>query len=181
MQNYLVIDLEATCSNNGMVPRTEMEIIEIGAVLLSSSNLKAVDEFQSFVRPVRHPQLTKFCRELTGIKQRQVDAAPGFGAVLMAMCDWMDDHAPLVFCSWGNYDRTQLRADCDHHGVAYPFSDEHINLKAEFAQATGRKKMGLQGALRSVGLTFIGSHHRGIDDARNIASLTPYVLGPGAL
>jgi inhibitor of KinA sporulation pathway (predicted exonuclease) len=33
---YLIIDLEATCSNVGEVPRHEMEIIEIGAVFARS-------------------------------------------------------------------------------------------------------------------------------------------------
>ena len=28
---YLVVDLEATCSDDGAVPRDQMEIIEIGA------------------------------------------------------------------------------------------------------------------------------------------------------
>ena len=67
------------------------------------------------------------------------------------------------------------------HDVAYPFGDRHINLKAEFASANGRrKKLGVPAALRSVGLTFSGSHHRGIDDARNIACLLPYIFPPAS-
>lgn len=50
-----VIDLEATCSSNGSVPRHEMEIIEIGAVIADSPDWKARSEFQTFVRPQRHP------------------------------------------------------------------------------------------------------------------------------
>ena len=34
---FLIVDLEATCSNDGSIPREEMEIIEIGAVMLNRS------------------------------------------------------------------------------------------------------------------------------------------------
>ena len=57
-KTYLVIDLEATCDDQGGVPRHEMEIIEIGAVLVAADTLAPLDEWQSFVRPVRHPELT---------------------------------------------------------------------------------------------------------------------------
>ncbi|EMI23518.1 exonuclease, RNase T and DNA polymerase III [Rhodopirellula europaea SH398] len=86
-----------------------------------------------------------------------------------------------MFCSWGNYDRTQFEFACIQHNVAYPFGDRHINLKAEFAKANGRrKKLGVPAALRSVGLTFSGSYHRGIDDARNIGSLIPCIFPPSS-
>jgi 3'-5' exoribonuclease 1 len=35
----------------------------------------------------------------------------------------------------------------------------------------------MDGALRRVGLDLVGTHHRGIDDARNIARVLPYRLG----
>jgi len=54
---FLVIDLEATTSDDGSLPPNEMETIEIGAVLVNAKSLLPVDEFQTFDRPVRHPQL----------------------------------------------------------------------------------------------------------------------------
>src|SRR5262245_24192584 len=63
---YLSIDVEATCSDVGEVPRHEMEIIEIGAVMQCSRTFEIQSEFQAFVRPVRNPVLTDFCTELTG-------------------------------------------------------------------------------------------------------------------
>jgi inhibitor of KinA sporulation pathway (predicted exonuclease) len=50
-----------------------------------------------------------------------------------------------------------------------------MNLKAEFSEFSGRrKKLGLAEAVRSLGLQFEGSHHRGIDDARNIARVVSH-------
>jgi inhibitor of KinA sporulation pathway (predicted exonuclease) len=167
---YLIIDLEATCSNDGAVPRHEMEIIEIGAVMQSSLTFEIESEFQTFVQPVRHPQLTEFCTELTGIKQREIADAPLFGLALESLKKWMDAFDDALFCSWGDYDRNQFIQDCEYHELGYPFRSNHLNLKAEFSRSLNlRKRLGIAEALRHLGLDFEGNHHRGLDDARNIA------------
>lgn len=169
---YLIIDLEATCSDDGSVPRQEMEIIEIGAVMQNARTLEVESEFQTFVRPVRHPVLTEFCSQLTGIEQHQVAAAPTFPEAIESLKRWMYTFADAKFCSWGDYDRGQFVQDCTYHGTAYPFRSDHLNLKAEFSHSLGlRKKFGLDAAVAHLGMKFEGSHHRGIDDARNIARI----------
>lgn len=171
---YLVVDLEATCDDQGAVPRDESEIIEIGAVLVDGITLRSVGEFQAFVRPVVHPTLTKFCTELTTITQADVAAAPGFVEVARRLAAFGEG---TVFCSWGDYDRNQLAADARRHGIASPLGPRHINVKAELARVTGDRKRGNREALARIGLEATGTHHRGIDDARNIARLLPYALG----
>ncbi len=173
---YLIVDLEATCSDDGTVPRREMEIIEIGAVMLSSKTFHVESEFQTFVRPVRHPQLTSFCTKLTGIIQQDVDNAPDFSEALEEMKQWMYPFEDSLFCSWGDYDRSQFIQDCQYHRSGYPFRSGHLNLKAEFSLAVGQqKKLGLAEAVRWLGLDFEGSHHRGLNDARNIAKIVQRV------
>jgi 3'-5' exoribonuclease 1 len=62
--------------------------------------------------------------------------------------------------------------------VPYPMPGRHVNLKALFSSTRGiRKKLGMAQALQHVGLPLDGTHHRGIDDARNIARLVPYAAG----
>lgn len=176
-RDYLVIDLEATCDNEDAVPRREMEIIEIGAVLVDGANFEPLAEFQRFVRPVRHPTLTEFCLQLTSITQAQVDAAEGFVPVLEQLREFMGDQQPL-FCSWGNYDRGQFGLDAGFHQVELPFGRDHLNLKQAFSDALGtRKRFGMAAALRKLGLPLEGTHHRGIDDARNIARILPFAIG----
>ncbi len=41
---WLVIDLEATCCNDGQFPREEMEIIEIGAVIADGKSFQPIDD-----------------------------------------------------------------------------------------------------------------------------------------
>jgi inhibitor of KinA sporulation pathway (predicted exonuclease) len=173
---YLIVDLEATCSEDSAVPRDEMEIIEIGAVMLSSRSFEVESEFQSFVSPVRHPQLSPFCTELTTITQTDLADAPLFPEAIEAMKRWMDAYDDALFCSWGDYDRKQFWQDCQYHGVAFPFRSGHLNLKEEFSRTLGRQKqLGIGLALKHLGLKFEGSPHRGLDDARNIARLVRQV------
>lgn len=175
---YLIIDFEATCCNHGTVPKQEMEIIEFGAVMLRRSTMHIVDEFQSFIRPVRNPQLTPFCTELTTITQQDVDTAPDFATVIALLKQWLKPYSNYVFCSWGDYDLHQLALDCNYHHVAYPIAATHVNVKKLFSQAQGyNKKFGLGQAVHMMGLKFSGTAHRGIDDARNIAALMPFIIG----
>ncbi len=174
---FLVIDLEATCDDRGAVPKHEMETIEIGAVLVDAETLEPVGEFQSFVRPVRHPALTPFCTELTTITQREVDAAPRFPEAIVALRRFVGGRDAL-FSSWGDYDRNQLEQDARYHRVTLPFQGRHWNIKRAFSESLGEtKRYGMAGALARVGLRLTGTHHRGIDDARNIARLLPWALG----
>ncbi|MCR6480854.1 exonuclease domain-containing protein [Variovorax sp. ZS18.2.2] len=175
---YLVIDFEATCCDTGSVPREHMEIIEIGAVMVDARSFEIEDEFQIFVRPVRHPKLTTFCIALTSISQRDVELAPSFKDAVAEFKHWLYRYTGFVFCSWGDYDLKQLRQDCDFHKVPYPISAPHVNVKRVLTEKQGlAKKPGLGDAIRLAGLTFSGTHHRGIDDARNITRLLPYAFG----
>ncbi|VEP14293.1 Exonuclease RNase T and DNA polymerase III (fragment) [Hyella patelloides LEGE 07179] len=69
-QYFLIIDLEATCSDKKEISRQEMEIIEIGAVIVEADNLKIIDEFQTFIKPIRHPILTSDPAEASSAKER---------------------------------------------------------------------------------------------------------------
>ncbi len=174
---FLVIDLEATCDQNDRIPRDETEIIEIGAVLVDGGTLAPVAEHQTFLRPVRHPQLTPFCTELTSITQADLAGAPLFPQAIRDLSRFIGGRDAL-FCSWGEYDRNQFKRDARRHGVALPFGGRHLNLKKQFSAQLGEERLyGMDGALRRVGLNLVGTHHRGIDDARNIARLLPWCLG----
>jgi inhibitor of KinA sporulation pathway (predicted exonuclease) len=174
---YLIVDLEATCSDDGSIPRHEMEIIEIGAVMLNRKTWEIDSEFQQFIQPVRNPQLTKFCTQLTSIRQEDVDQAPIFIEAISRFKDWIySSFNNYIFCSWGDYDKNQFVQDCKFHNVPYPFGTEHINIKKEFSEYLGvSKRFGMAQALEHLGMELIGTHHRGIDDARNIAAIYKYM------
>jgi 3'-5' exoribonuclease 1 len=179
-QHILVVDLEATCCDLQTIPRHQMETIEIGAVMVSMENLAIVDEFQTFIKPLRHPILTEFCLQLTSITQSQVDTAPTFPDAIKLWQPWLSKFDKTIFGSWGDYDRKQFQQDSKQHHIdlPYPISSNHVNLKDRFSIAQNlTKRYGMAQALNLVGVELVGTHHRGIDDARNICQLLPYILG----
>ena len=180
--HLIVVDLEATCSDDGAVPRDRMETIEVGAVLVGLHDLAVADTFQCFIQPVRHPELTPFCTKLTGITQDMVDGGLPFAEAIAQFRAWMDlGERHAIFGSWGDYDRKQLIQDCRFHGLAYPMP-QHVNLKEMFSSRQGlRKRKGMAGALKSCGLALEGDHHRALDDALNIAKLLPWIVGDARL
>lgn len=180
--NGIILDFEASCDNQGSIPRNEMEIIEIGALVVSGETGEPISEFSSFIRPVRHATLTDFCTGLTTITQQDVDAAEPFCVVAEALAAWSAENEVVWWGSWGGYDRNQLAQDVRFHRVVNPLPQPHFNVKAGFADRQGlRKQLGLGGAIRRAGLTFQGTAHRGIDDARNIVRLLPYITGDAVL
>ena len=175
---YLVLDLEATCCDEGSIKRHKMEIIEIGAVMVEAGNLTVIDEFQSFIKPIRYPVLTEFCKSLTSIAQAQVDRAPSYPEASDRLKQWLSNYSNGVFGSWGDYDRNQFKQDSKFHKVPFPIAYPHVNLKQLFSTAQAlSKRYGMAEALQLANLPLEGTHHRGIDDARNIAKLLPYILG----
>jgi 3'-5' exoribonuclease 1 len=175
-QYILVVDLEATCDAQGF-PKSERETIEIGAVLVDSKTLVIHSEFQRFVRPVRHPALTEYCTDLTGITQATVDSAPSFTIAFEGFLQEMVVNRDIIFGSWGGYDRRQLRRDCMFHGLQYPEFDS-IDLSIEYTRHAGLvRRASMARALSSVDIPMQGHQHSGIDDARNLARLLPWCLG----
>ena len=169
----LIIDFEATCDGHGRLPAADMEIIEIGAVLLDGDD-QVAGQFQCFVKPVLNPLLTPFCTALTGIKQSDVESAGTFPDAARALSHWLRSDVPVSptrWASWGDYDRKQLNRDCERHQVANPLALPHQNVKTAFAHAHGGHGWALGDALAHVGLAFEGTLHRGLDDALNIARL----------
>ena len=166
--NYIIFDLEATCWENDR--KRQNEIIEIGAVKLNE-RLKTVSEFQIFVKPALSPQLSDFCKQLTSISQADVDAAMYFPQAINQFQEWIGNE-PHVLCSWGFYDKNQLQKDCALHQIASEWTDNHISLKHQHGRMIGRERgVGMERALTMLKLPLEGTHHRGIDDAKNIAKI----------
>ncbi|MGB3695649.1 MAG: hypothetical protein WA999_23305, partial [Spirulinaceae cyanobacterium] len=61
--------------------------------------------------------------------------------------------------------------------VKYPFGTRHINVKTLLAlQRRLAKEVGMAQALEILDLPLQGTHHRGVDDAGNIARILAKLL-----
>jgi 3'-5' exoribonuclease 1 len=168
--NYIIFDLEATCWDGW--DKSQNETIEIGAVKVNDKK-EIVSEFARFVKPLKHPILSDFCKNLTSIRQEDIDKARHFNEVIDEFKNWIGcDHEQYLLCSWGFYDRKQFESDCQIFQLDVAWVSRHISLKHQHGQIRNlQRAIGMKNALELEGLKLDGTHHRGIDHARNIAKV----------
>lgn len=132
--------------------------------LVAAADARELDHFQRFVRPVRRPLLTHFCRDLTHISQANVDGAAHLDTVWEAFERWLAQHRPRLagWASWGDYDRRQLEQEWRQHGLTSQLSEvPHVNLKQRFGEVRQLPRpVGLNAALQLAGMSFQGQQHR---------------------
>ncbi|MEW2301371.1 3'-5' exonuclease [Streptomyces sp. NPDC006655] len=165
-----VVDVEATCWAGAPPPGEVSEIIEVGLTVVDLTAGERLARHRILVRPARSA-VSAFCTELTGLTQPEVDRGVSFAeACRLLAAEHRAGARP--WASWGDYDRHQFTRQCGATGTPYPFNRRHTNAKAAFTEAYGlRKRPGMARALEIAGLPLEGRHHRGEDDAWNIASL----------
>ncbi|MEU2772104.1 3'-5' exonuclease [Streptomyces sp. NPDC007162] len=165
-----VVDVEATCWAGSPPPGEVSEIIEVGLTVVDLTAGERLARHRILVRPDRST-VSAFCTELTGLTQPEVDQGVGFAeACRLLAAEHRAGTRP--WASWGDYDRHQFTRQCQATRTPYPFNRRHTNAKAAFTEAYGlRKRPGMAQALEIAGLPLEGRHHRGEDDAWNIASL----------
>ena len=175
-RRIVVVDVEATCWKKGVFSRKK-ETIEIGAVLMVLDRAESKwPEFQTFVRPRRLPRLSSFCRELTGITQENVDAAPTFPEALQQFLEWSQPLERIVLAAWSRYDLWQLDLDLEAHGLPkleVPFLD----VKKLAARTVGTKSF--EATARELDPEALNMpRHRAIADARRTARILNRLLRP---
>jgi inhibitor of KinA sporulation pathway (predicted exonuclease) len=171
--HYIIFDLEATCWED----KTDNinEIIEIGAVKLDE-DLKVVDIFSRYVKPMINPELSDFCKTLTSISQADVDSAKTSNDVIGDFEKWiLVDGNNVKLLSWGYYDKKQILVESalkNYSGnIIKLLEEKHISLKHTFAKIRKERTCGMARALEKLDIPLEGTHHRGIDDAKNIAKI----------
>jgi inhibitor of KinA sporulation pathway (predicted exonuclease) len=175
-----VVDVESTCWKGSPPPGEVSEIIEVGIALVGTcreNRRGEVIDFGSYLVKPAHSVVSEFCTSLTGITQTMVDS---LGEPFIDVCqDFMQRFKShqRVWTSRGDYDRTMFESEVQRWYTTYPFSKTHINLKSLFALQRGfNKEVGMSEALSYEGLKLAGQHHRGGDDAKNIAKLVDRIL-----
>jgi inhibitor of KinA sporulation pathway (predicted exonuclease) len=170
LDHVLVIDLEATCWDGPPPPSEVSEIIEIGVCPLELSTSRRLARRSILVRPTRS-RLSDFCTRLTTLTPEQVNA----GITFTEACEILRreyQSRDRVWASFGDYDRTMFQKQCEGTGVPYPFGPRHLNVKTLFAISRGLPhEVGMGEALGLMGVPLEGTHHRGDDDAWNIAGI----------
>ena len=176
LTHIVVVDVEATCWRGEPPPGQRSEIIEVGVCRLDLKTLERRDKRSILVRPALS-EISEFCTELTTLRAEDFAEAVDFATACEILRDEYDSpHQP--WASFGDYDRKQFDKDCEAKKVRRPFGPTHFNVKAMFAAATPlRRAAGMPAVLEALGLPLQGTHHRGHDDAWNIAAILASLLG----
>jgi len=175
LDHILVVDIEATCWEGATPGGQSNDIIEIGICPLEVATRERLERRSILVRPERST-ISPFCTQLTTLTQEQVDA----GISLKQACTILEKEyaaTQRIWASYGDYDRKQFERQCREQNVHYPFGTTHLNVKTLFALMRGLPhEIGMASALEMMERKLEGTHHRGHDDAWNIAGILADVL-----
>lgn len=172
----IVIDLEATCWEGNPPPGEISEIIEIGICVLDQAT-GAIDKNRGIlIKPV-HSAISPFCTQLTTITPDLIGKEGISFEEALHILGKEYQAGQHAWASYGMYDKNMLQKQCALRHIPYPMHHEHINVKELFRQVTRiPRKVGMSQALDILGYPLQGTHHRGGDDAFNIARILRYCL-----
>jgi len=180
LDRIIVVDIEATCWPKNPPPGESSEIIEIGVCVLNMSDRNEPpvrNDRRSILIQPDYSYVSEFCTELTTLTQPLLDRE---GIIFAEACEILKKDYDSKACTWasyGDYDRKQFDIDCKKKNVQYPFGSRHINIKNLFAHMWRLpKEVGMPVALEILGHKLDGTHHRGHDDAWNIAGILSEIL-----
>jgi inhibitor of KinA sporulation pathway (predicted exonuclease) len=176
LDEIVVIDVEATCWQGPPPPGQIQEIIEVGVCRLDAATLARGGRESLLVRPTRST-VSPYCTTLTTLTGEQVAAGGSFGEACAALAG-RHGTRQRAWASWGDFDRNLFAAQCAREQIPSPFGPTHLNVKHLFALAYRLPhEVGMKQALERAGLPHEGTHHRGGDDAWNIAALLGQLIG----
>lgn len=175
LDQVLVVDVESTCWKEKPPAGQESEIIEIGICSLDIKTGERLGKESILVRPERST-VSSFCTELTTLTQEQVDTGVSFAEACQKLRkEYLGRER--TWASYGDYDRRQFERQCRSRKIGFPFGVTHLNVKNLFAlQQALPREVGMAHALEILGLPLEGTHHRGDDDAWNIALILHHLL-----
>lgn len=174
-----IVDFEASINDSDGTH----EVTEFPLVLLSTAtpSLGVVDEFHTFVRPQRNTNW----RNHKGIPQRVFDESPRFPEAWQNLLTFLDRYGATesntLAITCGDWDfRAMLPAEQSFHCIdRLGLFENWCNIKHVFKSFTGKKADSMVRMLNVIGQELIGTHHSGIDDARNIASIARWLCQQG--
>ncbi len=173
-----IVDFEASINESDGTH----EMTEFPLVLLSTAtpSLNAVDEFHTFIRPQRNG--TARWTSHKDIPQRVFDESPTFPEAWQNLLKFLDHHgvteSNTLAITCGDWDfRAMLPAEQFFHRVEHlALFEKWCNIKKAFTSFTGKRADSMVRMLNVSGLELVGTHHSGIDDARNIASIARWLF-----
>lgn len=114
----VIIDMEWTCwGADDKKPKNSLrEILSIGAIKVDK-NFNTIGTFSRTVKPTENPQLSSYCKELTKLKQKDIDKSQGFCEVFSSLERWINKNPEFEHIYfWGSSDELVLKKQAESLG-----------------------------------------------------------------
>lgn len=157
------------------------EVIEIGAVKLDDS-LNIIETFQTFVKPMFHPIISKKCKMLTNISQEDVENEREFHKCINQFAQWIAESNEYNLYSWSDNDKTQILRECKEKDIKCSITSilkkHFIDLQQQYSLLCGKKSydfVSLKNATETLNIPFI-QRHRALEDSLVTAEILVEIL-----
>ena len=167
-----IVDVESTCWKDAKDQGKEIsEIIELGVANIVNGKIKKEEPI--FIKP-QHSEVSPFCTQLTTITPELIEKKG------LSPKEAFEKLAKVlnknVWGSYGFYDLKQIKKMIDLYKIDFKLPLKHINVKELYSKLVMKSKDpyaagGMGKVLKALGLKLEGTHHRGADDAYNIARI----------
>lgn len=123
----IIFDTEFTAWEGSMVrnydkPNEHREIVQIGAIKVSTKDFTELETFEIFVKPEINPILSDYFKDLTKITQEQADNGLGFQEALSQFKNFIGS-TPCY--SFGG-DESVFHENCELLQLEYPLTDDQF-------------------------------------------------------
>jgi inhibitor of KinA sporulation pathway (predicted exonuclease) len=141
--------------------------------------------YTAFVKPIYNQQLSDYIKELTGIKQEDVDSGHSFCQALDAMYLALKKYHVRKIFTWGP-DRLLLKRNCDvldcDKGKARSLCNMFCDVSKSLSDTCGYSNVISQHKMCQLfGITESGDHHNAYYDAVNLSKIIKEFCGQYSL
>lgn len=153
-------------------PGEYREVVQIGLIKVADTpELPETDAFQAFVKPIRNPVLSDYFKNLTGIRQEDVDRdGVTLAEAVEAMSGFLGDPTMPVYSHGG--DGKRLRENCEEIDIDFIFDpNRFVDMTAPIAEFLGVRIGSLVSSTLpgAMGFEAPGTAHDAVDDCRCVA------------
>jgi len=179
----VIFDLEFTSwpgskERKWSFPDEDREVIQIGAVKIETAgNLREVECFSNFVRPLKNPLLSEYIVNLTGITQEKIETEGVLFPLAMSRFISFIGEFPLNILSHGG-DEEVIEENCQIHGIPFPsIFTTATNLIPYFSEILGIPQRDCIGGIlpELFGLNNHEKPHDALGDAKSISQVLRYL------
>ncbi len=144
------------------------QIVQVAAIMVDTQTGEELAAFDCLVTPAYDKQVTDFFVELTGTTQADIDREGiSFSDALGRFVEFADGVEIYTF----DKDEEVLLQNCDYIGLAWPFEEAFIRVKALLPGYGIDPDAYSSGTLyKAVGLRMDGHVHNALHDVRSMAA-----------